>query len=546
MIEQQEVLEIRLNKGKQEQFCSLPDTIFEALYGGAAGGGKSFSLLVLPLLREFYKIPTFHGLILRRTFPELESHQIQEAHKIYPFFGAQYNQQKKRYKFPSGAIIDFGHAEYESDIRKYDSAEYHYIAPDELTSFTEFQYRYILSRCRTSDPRLPAIVRSASNPGNIGHSFVRDRFVKPCPLGGKILIDENTRLKRIFIQAFASDNPVLMNATPDYLQRLEFLPEAEKQAKLYGNWWSFSGQVFGEFRTTPFPDEPSIAQHVMEVEIPSWTPKILTIDWGYQAATYASWTALFPNKRAVIYREYNQVEKTVEQWTTDLVKMSKNDENLFLIVVDPSAWQNRGTGTIIQLFIDTWTKLAGKIPDVVKADNDRISGKMLVHDFLRWRALPEVELGLGNYNKDVANTLLRLNGLEAYKNYLQSFIPKSSTPEVLPRLLITPNCPILIETIPLCVYSDKKGINGKNVEDVSEFSGDDPYDNLRYALKAVNNYYDKANMNEVAFKNNLVRSEACTKLDETKDMTSFYRKMEFIERDQHGPIAIRIGRRVRH
>ena len=537
-------VEIRLNPGKQQLFCGLPDSIFEAFYGGAAGGGKSFALLVLPLLRKWYEIPTFHGLILRRTFPELVKHQIEKAHQLYPLLGAKWHDQKKRYVFPSGAKIDFGHAEYESDVRKYDSAEFSYIGIDELTSFTEFQYRFLISRCRTSDKRLPTVMRSASNPGNIGHGWVRDRFVKPHKEGGKIIIDKNTGLKRIFIQAFASDNPILLEASPNYLKQLEFLPEAEKRAKLYGDWWSFAGQVFSEFRVAPYPDEPSNAQHVIPIDypIPTWCPKILAIDWGYQAMTYATWAAAFPNKRIIQYDEYAEVHKDIEVWSTEIAQKCV-DNYPDLVALDPSAWQSRGAKlNIAEQFSLSWKSIFGKYPNLIKADNDRLGGKMLVHEYLRWEPLPKFELGIETYDKDIYESLLRLKGLEIAKAYLAKFVPKTKEEEILPKFLIKENCKVMIKTIPLCVYIETTE-NGKNIEDVAEFNGDDPYDDLRYLLKAAIYYFDESKRNKDVADHNMRIAELSQELTATGNQTKFYRQIEHMQSQVIGPRPIRLKRR---
>jgi len=110
------------NHGKQELFLSLPDTIFEQFYGGAAGGGKSEALLMRPILRQWTDNNRFQGIILRRTYKELEESLIERSKRggmnkdgteIPSFydFGAEYNEQKKKWRFPSGATITFGHAE---------------------------------------------------------------------------------------------------------------------------------------------------------------------------------------------------------------------------------------------------------------------------------------------------------------------------------------------------------------------------------------------------------------------------------------------------
>lgn len=522
-MEDQEI-QFKINPGKQEYFCSLPDTIFEALYGGAKGGGKSHALRLLPVLREWFKIPTFHGIILRRTYPELEKHQIIEAKKIYPLFGGKFNDQKHRCTFPSGAIVDFGSAENESDIRNYDSGEYHYIAFDELTSFTEFQYRYMLGMCRSSDIRLPHIVRSGSNPGGIGHGWVRDRFVEPYKEGGKILIDKNSGMKRIFIQAFATDNPVLLQATPEYLEQLDLLPEAERRAKKYGDWYTFSGQVFREFRNERMPDEPENALHCVEdIEVPKWAPTILAVDWGHRAMTYALWGKALPDKRALLTHEYSEKERTTEEWATDIAERSIDDYPSY-ITLDPSAWQQRGAKfTIAEEFSNAWFKVFGKYPPLNKADNDRVGGKMLIHDYLRWKPLKVLFDQTATFNINYANTILRIQGLEAYRAYVNKFIPKE--PETLPKLLILKkHCPIIIKTLPLCVYNDKN-----NVEDVAEFEGDDPYDTIRYWLKAVGEFYASSKNEEQKYQYELKRVEAEKQLEASGDMTSFYRKMEMLD-----------------
>ena len=503
---------------RQEVFASLPDSIFEALYGGAAGGGKSELLVMLPIIRGWYKEPRFKGIIFRRTYPELESEIILRSRDWYNLCGARYNEEKKRWTFPSGAIMQFGHLEYEQDVRKYDTAEYNYAAFDELTSFTEFQYIYITrTRCRSSSSNLPAICRSATNPGNVGHAWVRGRFVDPAPFG-TILVEKQTGVKRIFIQSFAQDNPHLMQNDPQYVNRLGSLPEAERRAKLEGDWSTFEGQVFSDYREEHFPGEPDNAVHVVEpFSIPTWWPRFLAIDWGYTAMTYACWAALSPDDRLYVYREYAEKELKTSEWATEIGNLSRNEE-LREIVLCRSAWQNRGEELTQQ---EIFTKYSGLI--AAQAENDRIMGKLLVQEYLRFE--DKSKDPSDPFDQTTANKLLAQRGIDAYQAYLNSF--KEKKREVLPKLQIFRNCVTLRKTIPLCIYAKKNQMSEKPAEDVREFFGDDPYDALRYLVCCVNNHLGRLVKEAEARK---LEDKAIKEFEETKNYTSYYRRMEYLEK----------------
>jgi hypothetical protein len=505
---------------KQEVFASLPDTIFEALYGGAAGGGKSELLVMLPIIRGFYQEPRFKGIIFRRTYPELESEIIIRSRDWYSHTGARYNEEKKRWTFPSGAIMQFGHLEYEQDVRKYDTAEYNYVGFDELTSFTEFQYIYITrTRCRSSSSNLPAISRSATNPGNVGHRWVRERFVDPAPYG-TILIEKQSGVKRIFIQSFAQDNPYLMQNDPQYVSRLSSLPEAERRAKLEGDWSTFEGQVFSDYREERMPDEPENAIHIVApFPIPTWWPRFLAIDWGYAAMTYALWAALSPDDRLYCYREYGQKERKTSEWATDIGNLSR-DEEITGCVMCKSAWQTRGEESTQQ---ELFTRYSGIVAS--QADDDRILGKLLVQEYLRFtNRSTEPQSDFDDY---VANKILIQRGVEAFQSYITSF--QNRRREKMPRLQIFENLLFLRKTIPLCIYDKKSTITNKPAEDVREFAGDDPYDTLRYMLCMVNNHLGRMD-NESDFRKR--EDDIIDRFDKNRDFTSYYRRMEYLEKSR--------------
>jgi len=515
---------------KQNDFISIPWSVKEALYGGAAGAGKTEVVVWMPLIYQFHEHPLYKGIILRRNLKQLETELISRSKEIYPALGAVFNETKKKWTFPSGAVQYFGGADKEDDIRKFDSDQYNLISYDEATHFTEFQYSYlVMSRLRSRCADLPAIARSGTNPGNVGHSYFKNRFVKPYKEGYKLLIDGKTGLKRIFIPARIQDNPTLLANNPEYIQQLMSLSEAEKKAKLYGDWDTYEGQVFKEFRLEPLSDEPDNARHVIEpFTIPSWWPRFIGIDWGFAAYTVVYWAALAPTGRIYIYREYAVKERLIVDYLSDLVNLTEPEEKVLVskVAICHSADQNRGEpATIYEQLTRALRHADFKCP-VTLGEKNRINGKIAVHEFLRWSPKENPIKIYGDFDKDYADKIFRLYGQKAYVDYVRMFETQKEE-DNLPKLQIFNSCPLLIETLPACVYEDSPD-EGKKAEDVKEFDGDDPYDCLRILLGGIKDYQvANAKSLEHAQKSN----EALTELA-NGDQTSYYRKMEFLESKQ--------------
>lgn len=515
---------------RQEDLLSLPDEIFEALYGGAAYGGKSFILTLLPIIRGFYKCRGFKGILFRRNYNDLEKEVIRLSHEYFPATDGVYNEQKHSWKWPTwGTYFDFGHINHLADLkRQYDTAQYNYAAFDELTHFEEAMYLYIVgSRVRPGGDFHISFARSGSNPGGIGQTFVFNRFVKICETGYKVIKDKKTGLYRIFIPAFLQDNPYGLQYDPQYAQKLEMLPEAEKRAKKYGDWHAFEGSVFPEFRPIRFPGEPDNALHVIEpFTIPEWWPRILSIDWGKRAMCHAMWAAVSPNKRVYIYRERKWIGRDLPFWASEVRELSFG-ENMVNVTICGSAWQDRGVETIAEQF----QRHSGFAPS--SSDNSpgsRISGLQLCHDFLRWEQRHLHQTREDFYDIDKAQWIYRNFGAEALAQYKSQFIDEE--PEMnLPKLQIFDHCETIIETIPVAVYDEKRK------EDMAEFSGDDPLDNFRYLCKAINRYLTGAD-DEV--KKMRIVQDALAQLNTTGDQTSFYRRMERME---HPPAPSSASRR---
>lgn len=160
--------------GPQARFLSL--TCFEALYGGAAGGGKSDALLVDAVRYVGRGYGTnYKALLLRREFPDLEKSLIVRSRQLYPILGGVPRNDGKEWRFPGGEVVYFGHAQHERDIEQYQGAEFQFVGFDELTTFTEYQYTYIISRIRSARG-VPTRLRAATNPGGVGHDWVFRRF----------------------------------------------------------------------------------------------------------------------------------------------------------------------------------------------------------------------------------------------------------------------------------------------------------------------------------------------------------------------------------
>lgn len=206
---------------KQAEFLSLDCR--EALYGGAAGGGKSDALLMAAL--QYVHVPGYNALILRRTFADLSLPDaiMARAKEWLAGTDAVWNERDKRFAFPSGAILQFGFLDTDKDRLRYQGGAYHFIAFDELTQFPEAWYRYLFSRLRRlKGSPVPPRVRGATNPGGIGHEWVRRRFIaKPT-------------LDRPFVSAKLDDNPSL-DAT-EYRGALAELDETTRLQLEEGQW----------------------------------------------------------------------------------------------------------------------------------------------------------------------------------------------------------------------------------------------------------------------------------------------------------------------
>jgi hypothetical protein len=249
-------LDWRPHPGQQERF--LQCIADEALFGGAAGPGKTECLLMEGLRQIAH--PGYRAIFFRRTFPKLEAANgpIDRSLQIFPSLGGKYNGSKHYWEFPSGARYYFGHMQHENDKQRYQGAEFHYVVFDELTEFTEGQYLYMFTRTRApKDSGLIAYARNGTNPGNEGHAWVKKRFItrgivnqaryfaqikneKGDMVDTQVSADyqdakgRSIARSRAFFPALLSDNPT---ADPDYEARILATGDEVMIARfLEGDW----------------------------------------------------------------------------------------------------------------------------------------------------------------------------------------------------------------------------------------------------------------------------------------------------------------------
>ncbi len=531
---------------KQLEYLEIPDSIKEGFYGGTLGAGKSWALLYYPILRGWTEHPNFHGILLRQSFPQLEGYHLMEAEKTFPKLGAKYDSREHAFTFPNGGIYRFGFAERLKDCYKYDSHEYTYVAFDELTQFEQKVYLYMFQRNRSMkggayhprtgewmDP-LPAVMRSGSMPLNIGHGWVKGRFMTPAPGGRKVikvihpakydkltgaLKEPEQIVRRLFIPASIKDNKYAQN-DPQYIAGLNEIPEQERRAKVEGDWDAIAGQVFTEFRDEPYPGEPEHAIHVVEpFQIPLWWPKVLAIDWGFKAMLWAGLGAISPSGRVYLCREWVFYETYISVWASEISKELPQWGAVEVVCIDPSAKHDRGQEETILAQV---TRIFGRTIEL--ADNDRIGGKNLIHEYLRWKPKPEKPVPPSGFSMDFANNLLINRGQEEYNKYIDLFVIEP--PETnLPKLQIFRSCPTVIEKLQSAVYNEETN-SRKKKEDIKEFDGDDPIDGTRYLLKCIHRFLqESADLGEYMKKKEAILNAFQT----TGDYQTFDRNMRAVD-----------------
>jgi len=427
------------NPGPQTDFLAASER--EVLYGGSAGGGKSYAMLADPL--RYMGHPAFSGLLLRHTTEELRE-LIFKSQELYPKIwpGIKWSERKMQWTAPSGARLWMSYLDKDDDVLRYQGLAFSWIGFDELTQWaTPYAWNYMRSRLRSTAPDLPIFMRATTNPGGRGHHWVKKMFIDPAPYGTTFDATdiETTEVlrypaghskagkplfKRRFIPARLSDNPYLATAG-DYEAMLLSLPEQQRRQLLDGDWDIREGAAFTEFDRTIHVIEP--------FHIPSNWVKFRACDYGYGSYSGVVWFAVAPNEQLIVYRELYVSKVLATDLADKILELEAEDGNIKYGVLDSSLWHKRG---------DTGPSLA----------------EQMISKGCRWRP-SDRSRGSRVAGKNEIHRRLQIDEF---------------TEE--PRLVFFNTCTNIVAQLP-SIPLDKK-----NPEDIDTKSEDHLYDALRYGI----------------------------------------------------------------
>lgn len=439
----------RPNPGPQNVF--LGATEFEVLYGGQAGGGKSDALMFGGL--RYVQFPSYRALLIRRTLPDLQ--ELIDRAQVFKKLGAIWNENKKRFVFPSGAIYQFGYFRDWADREIYQGKEFQYIGWDELGTCPEERFwTFLMSRCRTASDLIVPMMRASANPGGEGHAWIKRRFIEVCGEHGERIHSETMKLpdgrevtlSRRFIPARLADNPFLDKNDPMYRARLMGLPEVLRAQLLEGDWSAASGMALGQLNrkvhlVRPFPLPP----HWRHFE---------SMDWGYNHPTSWGEFAAGPEKLVVLRdslrlwrKSPGEIALRIQERRRELARL--DDRALLPVqytVAGHDCWADvKARGENVPTIAEQLAKL--EVP-LMKANISRVSG---------------------------------LNNMRAYLEWLEPGTGEKKDPLFL--IFDTPANRVVYDTLESMVTDPNDAEDALKV-DVDDFGegGDDAYDMVRYGL----------------------------------------------------------------
>lgn len=437
----------------QQDFITCPCD--EVLYGGARGGGKTFSVIIDWLVHSDQYGRFSRGIVFRRTLIELDDF-IEAARDVLEAAGHKWHEGKKYFRSPKGAVLRCRYLDNDADASKYQGHAYSRVYIEEIGNFpSDGPVRKLLGCLRppiAGGPPIRCQLKATANPGGPGQTWVKARFIDPAPPMTPFSTDGGKRYK-IFIPAKLQDNPHLMQNDPGYVDRLKDAGSAELvKAWLDGDWNTIVGQYFREFEkerhiipTAPLPVH--------------WKIRYRAHDWGSARPNCTLWFAVadgmpisgisthIPRGALVVYRERygwngkpNEGErKTAREVARAIAEAEFDDHDLVdknqdLNKIDPSTFATNGGPSIAE-------EMAREGIWFTRADNRRVAGQGPI----------------GGWNQVRA----RLKGEEGH-----------------PMIFFMDCCHNLIRTLPM-IPTDPV-----NLDDIDTDSEDHAADALRYGCMA--------------------------------------------------------------
>lgn len=350
---------------------------FETFFGGAAGPGKSTALCA-DAITFCLKYSGHRAFLFRRTLVTLRQGTLPVIQRqIGPYMALpdhlkatlpdgkllsiRYNGSDKCFYFSNGSFLQFAYLNTIADIYNYSSLEMHWLGFDELTQFTEEEYMFLLTRVRANDRR-PLRVRAASNPGDIGHNFVKERFIESLDPNinyipeipyEEVFEDPDTGERytrdRVFIPAYVQDNPN-QHIQQEYKRNLNAIKDPQlRQALLKGDWNTFMGRVY-----TEWDKDIHVIHGALPVDLDA-CEKFIGFDWGYHDAAVATWLAYAPENEEGVrhiyaYREIHETGKSPRWWGKTIADIIKDEPIQYMILPHDCFSHLGGNATIASQF----------------------------------------------------------------------------------------------------------------------------------------------------------------------------------------------------
>lgn len=346
----------------------------ELFFGGARGGGKS-DFLLGDFLQDVGRYGKhWQGVLFRRTYPELQE-IIGRSKRLFSLTGATWKEQEKQWEWANGACLRMRYLEREDDASRYQGHQYTWIGWDELTNWaTPTAYKMIKACLRWAEFDVKTKrIRSSGNPGGVGHQWVKEYFIDHAPLGFVPILDEETKITRMYIPSRVQDNQELLRTDPNYINRLKGVGSKELvRAWLEGDWNAVTGAYFDSWNSL---------KHVIEpFEIPKHWTRFRSHDWGSARPFSVGWYAVadgstvHPRGSLIKYREWYGKSGTnvglklkVEDVAKGILKRQLPDEEISYSVADPAIFKQDGGVSIAETF-----KINGV--GFRPADNTRLAG----------------------------------------------------------------------------------------------------------------------------------------------------------------------------